>query len=495
MALDLRERPGAVEDAHTQALFEEAYRRRKRRRRVTLVTVALIGFAAAVAHGVSGGGRGAPSTGPHADGGQADVPAVNGSAFSHHGELAFVSRGSLWILDGSSSSLRRVDTPGLVPSAPSFSPDGRWLAFMASEERPACCYGRLQVVSSELWIAKGNGRDPHQLTGLAFHSVIGWNPRRDLLAVTVGKAATAPYGVATGIDLITPAGGVRRLLSGSHVWGGEWSPEGSALAASSEVPAHGSDHQMGLLSSYTLGSASPTVWTESDGVIVPLGWWRGWGVIYATVTAGGVPGGSASADGSNLYALSGPSAQVLLLGRTLENAAAGAPTVSARGALAYVATHVSGGEPGRDLWSGKQVVVCTPAPTRCAPVPHPATNVTLDPAWAPDGATLSYVEAPAVASVPGPSLPGWYDAHRLVLYQPSDGEATAAAGRNGASVPDWAKNGKSLLYVAHNGLWMATSPARRPVEVAWPLFAPPWASNSYYGQVPFAAQFSWSASV
>ena len=35
-------------------------------------------------------------------------PFVNIQAFSHEGELAFVSRGSLWVLDGPAGSLRKV---------------------------------------------------------------------------------------------------------------------------------------------------------------------------------------------------------------------------------------------------------------------------------------------------------------------------------------------------------------------------------------------------
>src|SRR5712691_4932765 len=57
---------------------------------------------------------------------------ANAAAFAGHGELAFVSRGTLWVLDGATQTLRRVATPGVTPLDPAFSPDGHWLAFLGS---------------------------------------------------------------------------------------------------------------------------------------------------------------------------------------------------------------------------------------------------------------------------------------------------------------------------------------------------------------------------
>jgi Tol biopolymer transport system component len=63
-------------------------------------------------------------------------------AFAGHGRLAFISRNTIWVLDGGRRSLRRTATArGLYPLAPSFSPDGRWLAFVQTKAQPASVAG------------------------------------------------------------------------------------------------------------------------------------------------------------------------------------------------------------------------------------------------------------------------------------------------------------------------------------------------------------------
>ena len=76
--------------------------------------------------------------------------ALDPKAFSGRGELAFVSSDSLFVLDGSSRSVRRVTTGQTVPFDPAFSHDGRWLAFL----RPAEGQGE-----DVLWMARGDGAD------------------------------------------------------------------------------------------------------------------------------------------------------------------------------------------------------------------------------------------------------------------------------------------------------------------------------------------------
>src|SRR5262249_60470650 len=108
------------------------------------------------------------------------VPRVNAAAFAGHGELAFVSRGALWVLDGTTKALRRVPAPGVTPLDPVFSPDGRWLAFLGMSTGPA------GTASSGLWLASGDGGGAHQIQGLSQAGLVGWSPDRDVLAVTTG---------------------------------------------------------------------------------------------------------------------------------------------------------------------------------------------------------------------------------------------------------------------------------------------------------------------
>jgi hypothetical protein len=50
---------------------------------------------------------------------------------------------------------------------------------------------------------------------------------------------------------------------------------------------------------------------------------------------------------------------------------------------------------------------------------------------------------------------------------------------------------KNLLYASDNGLWLGTTTAMAPVEIAQPLFGGAW--PAFYGQVAFASQFSWTS--
>lgn len=77
------------------------------------------------------------SSPPSSAGLGAHAPAVNIAAFAGHGDLAFISRATVWVLDGMTGSLRRIVTPGMTPLGPAFSPDGRWLAFSARSANPS----------------------------------------------------------------------------------------------------------------------------------------------------------------------------------------------------------------------------------------------------------------------------------------------------------------------------------------------------------------------
>jgi dipeptidyl aminopeptidase/acylaminoacyl peptidase len=476
-----------------EALIKEAHRRKRRRRLLVSGVVTVLLVAALGGFLLSRPGGRAPATGvaarPHGPGG----PVVDGAALAGHGQLAFVSRGTLWVLDGSTTKLRKVPTPGLVPDDPSFSPDGRWLAFVASKEIGRNYGGDVvsTVLSSELWIARADGTDAHPVEGIAYAAAYGWSPHADLFAVSVGEATSVPYGAATGVDLVGPAGSIRPVAADTHVTSAVWSPDGSALAVSTQTGPSGPASWTGTLTTYPVDGGPSTVWESLDGsYIVPAGWWPVWGIGYTTVGVGAVPGGSATADGSPLYSLARPGAEPRPLGYTLQDEGSGAPSSSSTGWLAFVAT--SGGI-GRSIWQGKQVLVCSPTTGHCAPAPHPADTVTLDPVWSPTGTTLAYVQGAALQSVGflQQTLADWYDAHRLHLFDPTTGSDRTGTRAPGVTVPLWSGDGRSLLYVGDNGLWLDATLAGPPVEITYPLFAP-GAWPAFYGQVGFSSQFSWS---
>jgi hypothetical protein len=103
------------------ALIKEARERQRRRRRWIGLIAVEVAAGIATALGISYGIRGGNPALVRIAGG----PTVNVAAFAHAGRLAFVSRNSLWVVDGARRSLRKVATPtGLHPSRPLFSPDG-----------------------------------------------------------------------------------------------------------------------------------------------------------------------------------------------------------------------------------------------------------------------------------------------------------------------------------------------------------------------------------
>jgi len=69
------------------------------------------------------------------------------------------------------------------------------------------------------------------------------------------------------------------------------------------------------------------------------------------------------------------------------------------------------------------------------------------------------------------------------------------AGAMGASAPVWSADGRSLMYVANDSLWVVSAPSAgergRPVLIAAPLFQrDDW--PNYYGEVDWSSQFAWS---
>ncbi len=405
-----------------------------------------------------------------------------------------------WVLDGSTKSLRRILTPGLVPVDPSFSPDGKWLAFVASKEISSDYSGDVvsTVLSSTLWFARANGTNAHPVVQIPpnsnapNNSTFGWNPHLDLFASSFG---TAKFGrrPAMGVDLVSPTGSIRQVVGNTHVVSAVWSPDGSAIAVSTEAGSEPTGPPIdGTLASYPVNGGSPTTWLSQAGFIVTAGWWSVWGIGYTTVGSGAVPGGSATADGSPMYAIRRPGTTPVQLGMTLQTEGTGVPSATSTGWLAFVQDDQNGG--GRVVWQGKQVVVCSPVTAECSAIPHPAGTVTGDPVWTPTGSALAYVQGSALPEGFLPqTVADWYNAHQLYLYDPTTGASVVAPQTDGVTVPLWSTNGQSLLYVSNDGLWLHPTLTQPPVEIAQPIFAGDWLASTFYGQVPFSSQFGWSS--
>ncbi|MHB1710501.1 MAG: TolB-like translocation protein [Acidimicrobiales bacterium] len=318
-----------------------------------------------------------------------------------------------------------LSQPGLVPTNPSFSSDGKWLAFVASKEI-GNGYGN-QVVSSTLWLARANGTGAHPVTGIESGAGIpsgtafGWNPHRDIFAVSVGKATTVPFGDGVGDPphvLHRPgrlvAGLGHRLHDGRVRCGPGWIGDTRRLSPLCDCSAR----------------VNPSCARED------------------------APGREHRQAVCNLDRL---------------------------------APFVSSYDGGRLVWQRKQVMVCSSVTTRCSRVPHPSGTVTVDPVWSPSDAALAYVQAPSLSGTGFPQrvVASWYNAHRLCLYDPTTGAVQAVAQAHGATVPLWSHAGTSLLYVSNNGLWLHAARTRATAQIARPIFTVRW--PTYCGQVPFTS--------
>lgn len=490
----LLEQQALHHDVETEALIKEA-RRLRRRRWLTGLCLAIVAASVGVAIAIVNQGPTPKRLGPAKPTTTAAArPLVNVKAFSGQGQLAFVSRDTLWVLNGTAMSLHQVALPnGLVPTAPSFSRDGRWLAFVTGLGVPdSDSAGGVSYSDYSLWMAEANGTHARRVTSLMTGDAdaFGWNPRADLYAIAAGPTSTPfPYGQPTTVRLVSPSGSQRVLARAPAIVGAAWSPMGTSLA----VSTMGHDDVPSLIS-YSLAGHTSTTWTGAPTAkgdwLVPAGWWNRWGVVYSVVDNGMVPSGEGSFNNSTLYSLESHDGIPRLLGETLINDSDGAPTATANGLLAFVGS--TGNDP-RTPMDGKRVEVCTAPSNPCVAAPTPAGDVSLDPDWSSSGSTLAYATAPDISSYAyGPAVAAWYNSHTLQLYDPRTGISSESADAAGATAPVWSDNGKELLYASHNGVWLLSGTNAQPRQISSPLFADPNLLDSYYGEVDWSQQFGWS---
>jgi hypothetical protein len=501
--------PPPVEDLDA-GVIEEARARERRHRRIAATLVVVAAAIGAVVLAFSPGGSKPPTARASLTFAAPD-PTVNARAFAHEGDLAFISRGTLWVLDGSSGRLRKVAVPlGLVPESPAFSADGRWLSYLAGTGRAAVA----SWTTGELWIARANGSDPREVGWLTNPLVIGWSPRGDQLAVTDQGTVRTPYGRTenqTSAWLVTPGGSRRKLMSAYEIDGGAWSPDGAALAIASDSGyVNGNAPWVASLVAYPLAGGKPTVWLrlpstsvlwppiptvkrapDNQELFLPAGWWPRWGIGFWTDNSAGNDPSVRKGGGLTLWHLDAPGQRPKLLGDTLTDGAVGPIVASATGELAI--TNDTGAEP---IWQGQEVERCNPATQSCVPVAHPHGSVSLDPAWSRDGSTLVYLVGRNLGSAGNAgflqrAVARFYNTLQLWSYTATTGKSRTVPAARGAVVPIWARSGTSLVFVADDGLWLWKNLTGEPTEVAGPLFQPNnW--NPFFAQIDWTDQFAWS---
>jgi len=394
---------------------------------------------------------------------------VNAAAFKGMGRLAFVCGGLLYILDGQAGRVRQLTKEG-VSSQPAWSHDGEWLAFM-HEATPKAM--------SAVWLARFDGTQLRQVSNTDLGYRFSWSPAKNVLAVD-GK---------NGL-LLVPVNGVRRRL---REGGLSWAPDGGSLAYSFTLPFD-FNHPEGrtdALRTITVEGGQPVNRLTAPGGngIVLAGWWpNGKGLLYWLD-----PDHSASlmADGVDLYSLRLGASEPELLASGLDRR--GWLSTSSGNRLVMV----KGGP--RIVWANKSLALINLESGNVQDLENLAGCVTIDPSLSPDGSQIALVAARDLGDhVWGfnrtEDLTSWV-ATRTLWVENSDGSGAhplTAAGR-GIYQPQWSKNGKRILYVKDNSLWLIGIDGGEPEEICGPLSYedPTTGPFGYYGFVSYLDEMAW----
>ena len=444
-----------------EALIEEARLRQQRRRRriagALVVAVALGALAFGIVRLASSGGNVAES-----------IPRglfVNRSAFAGHGLLAFVSRGRLFVLDGKAKKLTTVTSAAAQVSDPRFSPNGRWLTYTIGPGRfglvraDGAAVRTIALRGSGEWLPSGDLLSDNGIfrvaadgslvrVGSTPKGLVAWSPNGDRFAFVSRQIVHQPNGAFQGVETLQ----VADSLTGKRTtWRGVPFAFTRKLGFKGDVTANVRvlPHREGIL-----------FWVDPD------------------------QSNSYAADGLSVYEVRGPAARATRLAVTLGDTV----SVGPGGKLAIGA----GGN--RYAWITKYVVTCDAATAQCAKTPTPPGQLTINPAWSPNGKMLAYVEAAArpAGDFRQATIERWYATHTLWLLRSGTRQATEVAGTRGAAAPVWSDDSGSVLYVAGDALWLIPKIGAEPEKIAGPLY-PPNAWPSYYGEIGWSSQFTWAS--
>lgn len=86
-----------------------------------------------------------------------ELPEVNGGVLKDIGDLVFVHKGLLYVVDGKTSWVSRLSESGQALH-PVWSYDGQWLAYIRLSQQ--------NEDSGSLWLIKRDGTQAHQVQGL-----------------------------------------------------------------------------------------------------------------------------------------------------------------------------------------------------------------------------------------------------------------------------------------------------------------------------------------
>jgi len=388
------------------------------------------------------------------------------------GSLAYESGTGLYAAEPGSAP-QRIATVGVPGSAPQWSPDGAWLAYLGT--------GNL------LHVVQAGGGDDHLVVPVPV-TAMTWSPTADLLAVV--PAAGADRGdlllvpvppAVPGLPAVAPSA---PTLVATDVVSFVWSATGTRIAyVVGGVPGGRDQVRVTDVVTKTV-TVLPFVAPVGTGLLL-AGWWPdGSGLLLWED-----PGRSLAAEATGLWLWALPlhAAQATPLARTFVYLPWLAWSPNGR-QLALVAM------PGAFPWQSSQVEVCSVAPERCRALAQPAGTVSLDPTWSPGGRRLAFVRAPALAGGTSTgALSDWYGERRLWVAPAAGGAASPVAGAPaGVADPRFGLGGRTITVATNHAIVVVPLHGGRPTVVAGGLDgALDTAGPDGYGKLPWGGLVVW----
>lgn len=373
------------------------------------------------------------------------------AAFKNQGKLAFVKEGSLYVLDGETCSLIKVSQSGQVLQ-PKWSFDGQWLAYIQVHQS--------NHMEGSLYLVKRDGSQLHRVQGLpgeVMPFAYFWSPNENHLAVS-----------CRGLWLVKPQEASRQLEKNEPEVNPRvaWSPDGKQLAYSVTLPYKEEEVQNRSDALYTLnistGKIIKHLVSDSAG-IAPVAWWPdGKGLLYwedpchsASIAADGLDLCSFRIDGRKSYHFSP--------GLTDPNWL----TMFKDGRLLRVAGA------GRELWTEKGLEICVPEKEWTIRLNIPQGMVAADPSISSDERNIAFVAAPDLGSgnYPDPDKIESWAASRALWIANEDGSGARKLVKAGGNIhdPQWSKDGKNILYISQDCLWIIDLQANERHKILGPF--------------------------